>query len=318
MSDVNNPGLVSVVDEASGNPDPNGGTAQWRPRDVGELEAAADQGYPPAPVDADVFPTPEEEIVTGEVPLLPVDSTVEPDAAEVDVGAQSLGQGAMVPAEPGNPAAGYLFRSPDEFVVVGPAQSFQTNRAETDRVNVTVAAALDADDLPNPAGATTLRYLLLVTTPPLLTSYAVSLLGRQIVFADDTLTAGDQGAARIITGYGGNYVVIDRDDAEPGNGDVETMDPPAAGDVFAIYVGREASEDVSTTGPAAADVFVLPPPPDFVQNPAQALQDLGDVFVDQPPTGPIVPTGVQVPTATNSYPAEQTNLGPGLPANVFA
>ena len=316
MSDVTNPGLVSVADEAEGNPDPNGGTAQWRPRDVGELEAAADQGYPPAPVDAEIFPTPEEEVVTGVVPLLPVDFTLEPDASEVSVAAQSIGQGQMVPAEPGNPAAGYLFRSPDEFVVVGPAQSFQTNRAETDRVNVTVAAVLDADDLPNPADADTTRYFLVVGTPPLLTSYPVSILGRQVVFADDTLTVGDRGAARVITGYGGNYVVIDRDDPEPGNGDVPVMDLPAAGDVFAIYVGREASEDVSSTGPAAADVFVLPPPPDFVANPAQALSDQGDVFVSQVPV-PTVTSSEAVPSALDSYPAEQSNLGPGLPANVF-
>ncbi len=318
MSDVNNPGLTSVEDEISGNPDANGGTAEWRPRETGDLEEAAEQGYPPAPTATDVFPTPADEIVSGTVPLVAVDSTVEPDAAEVDVAAQSIGQGGMVPVDPLDPAAGLEFRPPGEFVVVGPATSFQTNRAETDEIAVTVLAALDADALPAPAGATTTRFMVVVATPPLLTSFPVSLLGRQIVFADDSLTPTVRGAARIITSYGGNYVVIDRDDESEGNGGVASMGIPVAGDVFRATVGREGSEDVVTTGPAPANVVVAPPPPTFAADPAQALSNQGDVFVDQPPTGPIVPSGQGVPTATDHYPADQSNLGPGLPANVFA
>jgi hypothetical protein len=259
-----------------------------------------------------------DEVVAGEVPLLPVDSTAEPDAAEVDVAAQSIGQGGMVPVDPLDPAAGLEFREPDEYVVVGPAESFQTNRTETDEIRVTVAAALDADALPAAAGATTTRYLLMVVTPPLLTSYPVSLLGRQIVFADDTATVDDQGAARVITGYAGNYVVIDRDDESASNGGVAQMVPPAAGDVLAIYVGREASEDVSTTGPAASDVFVRPPPPDFVASPAQDLRDEGttNASTGAQPGEPVLTSGTPAPTAVTVEIADQSVVV-GLPVDVF-
>lgn len=318
--DVTNPGLVNVADEVEGNPDPNGGTAQWTPREVGTLEPAADDGYPPAPLDPppEVFPTPTDEVVSSPVPLLPVLSEVEPDAAEVSPANQSLGQGSMVPVDPLDPAAGTVFLPPAEFVVTGPTLSVETNRTVLTDVLFTVTAVLDADALPAPAGPDTLRYYLRVATPPALTSYPVSLLGRQVVFADDTLTALDQGAARVITGFGGDFVVVNRDDETEANGDVDSLAVPQAGDTFSVEVYREGGEDVSTTGNVPDDVFVLPPPPAFVADPAQALLDQGDVFVDQVPTGPIVPSGEQVPTASNSYPAEQTNLGPGLPANVFA
>jgi hypothetical protein len=317
--DVTNPGLVSVADEIEGNPDPNGGTSRWIPRETGELDQSADQGYPPAPnaPPSDVFPTPADVEVTGGIPLGLETTSPVPAASEVNVDEQSLGQGAMVPVDPLDPAAGYQFRSPDEFVVVGPTTSFQTNRTETDQITATVSAVLDADLLPTPAGPNTTRYYLQVTTPPLLTSFPVTLLGRQLVFADDTLTAANQGAARIVTGYGGNYVVIDRDDSTVNNGDVDVLDLPIAGDTFVLQVGRQGSEDVSTTGDPAVDVFVLPPPPDFVPSPSQDLWHQGDVFVDASPSGPIVPSGQQVPTSTNHYPADQIPVGAGLPANVF-
>jgi hypothetical protein len=319
--DVTNPGLVNVADEVEAPPDPNGGTSQWEPRETGVLEDVAADGYPLAPnaPPASVFPTPDDVEVTGVVPLNPVDSSLEPDAAEVNVDEQSIGQGGMVPVDPLNPAAGYEFRSPDEFVVVGPTESFQTNRTETDHVSATVAAVLDADSPQTPVGPSTTRYLLLVSTPPLLTSYPVSLLGRQIVFADDTLTLANQGAARLITNYGGNFVAIDRDDPAVSNGDVAELDPPQVGDVFQLYVGRQGSEDVSTTSIPAVDVVVDPPPPDFVPSPAQAQQDEGtvDVSTGPQPGLPVIGSGVQVPTAVNHQIPDQYVGGPGLPANVF-
>jgi hypothetical protein len=306
--DVTNPGLVNVADEVEGNPDPNGGTAKSTPRETGVLVSAADEGYPPAANDppADVFPTPGDVFVTGVVPLYDVGSDVIPPAAEVYVDEQSLGQGGMVPVDPMNPAAGTYFRSPDEFVVVGPTETFQTNRSET-------------DSMPNPAGAGTIRYHLQTTTPPSLTSYPVSLQGRQIVFADDTLTLADQGAARTITNYGGNFVVIDRDDESVSNGGVPALNRPQVGDTFVVYVGRQGSEDVSTTGPAASDVFILPSPPAFVPEPAQSQQDAGDINASTgaQPGQPVISTGEQVSTAITVEVADQCAVV-GLPTNVYA
>jgi hypothetical protein len=319
MTDVTNPGLVNVADEVEGNPDPNGGTSRWTPREDDVLVPAADAGYPPAPVQADVFPTPSDVEVGGPTPLFPVLSSPVPPAAEVDVAAQSFGQGAMVPVDPLDPAAGSLFRSPDEFVVVGPTTSFQTNRTETDQVAATIAAVLDADALPTPAGPTTTRYYIQVATPPVLTSFPVSLLGRQVVFTATT-DPNNEGAARLITGYGGNYVVINRDDETPSNGNVSEMSTPQAGDVFVIQVGRQGSEDVSTTGAPAVDVVVAPPPPDFVASAPQAQLGGGTAFVSTgaQPGQPVVSSGTAAPTATDHQVADQYVGGPGLPANVFA
>jgi len=318
MADVTNPDLVDVVDETDlTNPDPNGGTALWRPRELDVLSPVADQGYPPAPVDADVFPTPAEEVVQGVVPLYPSDSVPEPDAAEIYVDEQSLGKGSMVPVDPGDPAAGYEFRSPGEFIVTGPTLSIQTNRTEVTEVVLTVLAVYDADDFPNAPTADTTRFYLRVATPPSLSSYHVSLRGRQVVFADDTLTAADRGAARFVTNFGDDFVVVARYDNTVDNGDVADLTAPSAGDTFVVDVQREGSEDVNTTGNAPADVYLTPEPPAFQPNPAQDLLDEGDFFVSQEPASdPIITSGTRVPSAIEAYPAEQYVGGPGLPDNV--
>jgi len=54
----------------------------------------------------------------------------------------------------------------------------------------------------------TTRYKLYVT-PTSLTSFGISMLGRQIVFDDSILTVDNEGAARLITGYASNWIVID-------------------------------------------------------------------------------------------------------------
>jgi hypothetical protein len=188
----------------------------------------------------------------------------------------------MVPVDPLNPAAGYEFRSPDEFVVVGPTESFQTNRTETDHINATVTGILDADALPAPAGPNTTRYYLVVNTPPLLTSFPVSLLGRQIVFADDTLTVANQGAARIITNYGGNFVVVDRNNPEVDNGGVAQL-TPQVGTLQALrrQAGFGGRVQRGLRPPTSSSL----PTPDFVPSPAQARLDEGNVDVNWPAAG---------------------------------
>lgn len=301
--DVTNPGLVNVADEVEGNPDPNGGTSQAVPEDADVLSDADAQGYPPAPnaPPPDLFPTPVDVEVQGVVPLYPSSATYPPPAAEVDVAAQSL--------------AGV---STQEFVVAGPTISIQTNRTEETATSFVVLAALDADHLPAPAGPLTTRYMLVVATPPALTSFGVSLLGRQVTFADDTTTVADQGVVRLITGYGGNYVVITRDDPTVDSGGVPQMVPPQPGDVFSVQTYRQGSEDVSSTGSPAADVVVAPPPPAFVPFPGQADKSRGNVDVStgpQPGT-PFVGSGTPAPASITVEVADQSDVV-GLPTNVF-
>jgi len=300
--DVTNPGLVSVADEVVGNPDPNGGTSQAVPVDDDALVAAAAQGYPSAPVVAEVFPTPSDVEVQGVVPLYPANAIYPPLAAEIDVASQSLA-GVSTP----------------EFTVTGPTISIQTNRTEKTATSFVVTAVLDADRPKVPVSSSTTRFYLTVATPPLLTSFGVSLLGRQIVFADDTLTTSDQGAARFITGYGGNFVAIVRDDQTTDNGDVPQLAIPQVGDTFTIQTYREGSEDVNSTGDAAVDVVVAPPPPApvFAQAPMQLDRGNVDVSTGPQPGSPIIDSGTPAPTAITVEVADQYVGGQGLPTNVF-
>lgn len=309
--DVTNPGLVSVESEVYGNPDPNGGTAKWRPRELDALIDAAAEGYPPPPdagVDATVFPTPAQVIVNTLLALLPVSSTPRPFATNVDIEAQSIGQGSMQPVDPGNPGAGFDFVSPADFIVVGPADSFQTNAVD-EVVEYTLLAVLDADHLPAAAGPATTRYKLILDVPPTLTSFPVSMLGRQIVFT----SVNNEGAARLVQNYGADFVVINRDDPTTSNGDVPQMATPLVGDTFEIQVNRQGSEQVNTEG-GSTDVFILPPPPVNVPFPPQGqASQAAPVFIPPPP----IESGVRSPTAVNVSVPDECSVR-GLPINVFA
>ena len=318
--DVTNPGLVSVASETYGNPDPNGGQARWAPRQLDVLVPAADEGYPPPPragADSSVFPTPSEVDVNLPPYVPPPSSAYVPPATEFNVDEQQIGQGGMVPVDPGNPAAGSVFRGPADYIVVGPAESFQTNTVDDDIVTAEVAAVLDADNLPALAGPSTTRYYVIVATPPLLTSYPVSLLGRQVVFAGD-VTAADEGASRFIQNYGGNFLVINRDDPSTSNGNVPTMTVPAAGDTFQFDVTRQGAEQVTTPG-ETINVTIFPDPAPFESNEPQdgGPTVTANVSTELPPGQTIIASGVVVPTARNVSVADQSAVV-GLPTNVFA
>ncbi len=315
--DVTNPGVVSVASETYGNPDPNGGTSEIILLPSITIVAASNSGYPPAAngVDASVFPTPAE-VDVDQLPVLPPDGVAAlPPVPNVYVDDQVIGQGTWQDAEPGNPAAGKNFVSPADFVVVGPAESFQTNTTEADEVTLTVTAVYDADNLYNAPTVNTTRYYLVVGAPAL-TSYPVSLLDRQVVFADDTLTAADAGAARIITGYGTNYIVIDRSDPSVDNGDLATLDEPQIGDTLLLDVSREGSEQVNTTSLPVANVIVSQVPyltPSVPQNIAGG--GTTNQSTGPQPVPPPLTSGVQVPTAITTNVIDQPP--PTMPANVF-
>jgi len=320
MADVTNPGLVDVVDETYGNPDPNGGTAKYQPRELDVLTDAADQGFSPpanAGADSSVFPTPAE-IYPDEVapPSPPVLFDYPPDAPDIDVADQSIGQGSMQLVDPGNPAAGYRFVPVSDFIVVGPAESFQTNAVDETEVPATITAVLDADALPAAATTSTTRYYLELG-PPELTSYSVSLLGRQVIFADDTTTSDDAGASRNIANYGKNFIVINRDDSTESNGDVATLTLPVAGDVIFFDVNRQGSEQVNTEG-GTIDVYISPSPPVNVPLQFPSFDNIGnvDISTGPQPGQPGITSGTIVPTASTVEVADTSQVV-GLPTNVF-
>jgi hypothetical protein len=316
MMDVTNPGLVNVSDEAEGNPDPNGGTAKATPRETGVLTGVADDGSPLVPgggAQADVFPTPSDVTVGFPAPSVPVQVTPVPAATEVDVAAQSIGQGGMVPVDPADPAAGFEFSSPAEFVVVGPAESFQTNQTTEDVVDVTVVAVYDADNLFFAPGPNTTRYYLR-TAAPALTSYPVSLLGRQVTFSD---ASSNPGATRAISNYGANFLVINRDDQSEDNGNVPALLPPGPGDVLEVDVGRRGSEQVNTGGETInVTIDGVLPPPAAVLAPPQGSSGTFDVSTGPQPQPAPPASGTRVSSSVTVEVADQCRVV-GLPTNVF-
>jgi hypothetical protein len=317
MSDVNNPGQVSVEEETYGNPNPNGGSGLLFPETPDDVTPIADQGYPPAAngVDSSTFPTPTDVTIT----QVPTDGQVlvtnEPDATEVIVDEQVIGQGTWVYVDPLNPALGKKFVTPGEFLVVGPASTVQTNLSETTQVLCTVTAVYDADNLWNAPTASTTRFALVVA-PPSLNSYPISILGREIVFDSATITTADRDAVRVITGYKTNYIVIDKEDPEDET--VPLLADPVVGDTFWLDVEREGSQDIIQHSDAPTNVYISPAPPSFVPNPSQALINAGnvDISTGPQPGQPIITSGTSAPTAITVQVADQAT-SVGLPTNVF-
>ena len=313
--DSTNPGLVEVASQVYGNPDPNGGTRLLVPRQLDVLIPVGDEGYPPAGSQVTSYPIPAEVVPVGllGVPVTPWSPV--PPATNFNVDDQVLGQGVWLPVDPLNPAAGKKFVTPGEFIVVGPSESFQTNYSEATTVLCTVVAVYDADNLYHAPVPTTTRYMLVVG-PPALTSYPVSMLGRQIVFADDTTTVADQGAARIVTGFSTNFLVIDKND--PNDEIVPILIDPVVGDTFTIDVQRLGSEQVNTTGAPTANVIIAPSPKVNVPYPSQAGQGGGtfNVSTGPQPGQPIITSGVRVPASETVNIADQASAV-GLPRNVY-
>jgi hypothetical protein len=209
---------------------------------------------------------------------------------------------------------GRRFVPPNEFLVVGPDQSVQTNYSEQSTVVCKVSGVFDANNPWTPAGPTTTRYLLVVD-PPALTSYPVSIQGREIVFTEDTVMANNAGAVRTITSFSTNYIAIDRED--PTDSNVPSLTLPVVGDTFALDVQRQGAEDIQRTGGPTVDVTILPSPPAFVPNASQGFHNAGtiDVSTGPQPGRPSITSGVGVPTAANVFVADQA-LTVGLPVNV--
>jgi hypothetical protein len=161
----------------------------------------------------------------------------------------------------------------------------------------------------------TTRYRLGVL-PADLASFGISILGREIVFDDNTLTAADRGASRIVAYYKTNYVVVNRSD--PDDDSVPVMAKPQAGDAFTLFVQREGSEVFTDPAGQVANVTVALPPQAFVPSsfPSFANQGTVDVTIGPQPGEPVPTSGIQVPTARTVNVADQASTV-GLPKNVF-
>lgn len=162
----------------------------------------------------------------------------------------------------------------------------------------------------------TTRYRLTVV-PPDLNSFGVSMLGRPVVFDDVIPTTANEGASRSITGYGANFVVIDRSDEADSL--VPYMDDPQWGDTFTLDIQRQGSEVISRATGITQDVTILPSPQVDVPTGIPSAPSQGNVEVSTSPQPgePVITSGVNVPTAITVNVADQPPLAPGLPVNVF-
>jgi len=159
------------------------------------------------------------------------------------------------------------------------------------------------------------RYLLIVD-PADLTSFPVSLLGREIVFGELIgLSEPNSGATRRITGIGANFVAIDSVDPTDS---VPTLVTPQINDTFTLDVQRNGPEVVSFDMDPTEEVTIFPDPPAFIASPDQALLNQGNVEVSTGPQPgePIITSGENVPASITVNVSDQVTTV-GLPKNVF-
>jgi hypothetical protein len=313
--DVTNPGLVNVADQAIGNPST---TVQSLaiPEDSDILVPVADEGYPIARNFTDTgdghgsrVPTPTESYVDGQrQPAVSQSRGQIPGVAPLflpfpqDMVANTVIQQTVV--QSGTP----------EYTVAGPRTSIQTNQGEDTKRPYVVSSVLDADTVGVPS-ATTLRYRLGVTVPDL-QSFGISLLGRPLVFNEDTLTPGDAGATRRVSYFRADSITVDRQD--PADHQVPILVEPHPGDSFYLFIQRQGSETFSELTGITTDVTISPAPAINIPNPPQGnlYQGTIDISTGPQPETPVPTGGIRVPTAINVNVSDQAT-SVGLPINVY-
>lgn len=251
---------IEVENETYGNPDVRVDSTAV-PRNDGVLVPVADQSIDPVTGNplAVTFPTPAEVIVGELAPASPSQ-----DFATIPGQPPLYLPFPPAKTDPNIQAQSVTAGNPAEFTVAGPDISIQTNVTSATVQGFTVTGVLDADTGLAPASTTT-RYKLIVT-PASLASFGISMLGRQIVF-DDSMA--NEGASRIITGYGSNWIAIDKND--PADVFVPALSDPQPGDTFTLDTQREASEVVSSTSPRPIDINV--------STSTQPIQRAANVFI---------------------------------------
>jgi hypothetical protein len=166
-----------------------------------------------------------------------------------------------------------------------------------------------------PQPVLTSRYNLIVT-PAELNTFGVSMLGRQILFDDGIPTTANEGAARIITMYGGNFITIARDD--PNDQSVPVLTNPHINDTFTLDVQRQGAEPIFRGVGQTVDVTIAPLPAVNLPTgfPSENFQGNVDVTVGPQPGEPVITSGVRVPKAIDVNVADQDAVI-GLPKNIF-
>jgi hypothetical protein len=301
ISNIVNPGLVNVADEAYPAPPPG---RQRLPRNTGALTPISNDGYPIVPQGV------------GRLPLL----------ANVDVSLQSFkfpqGFGTPIPPSlvPFLPLIDVVVQDdvpsdPDDITefVVTQAGSFPTSAAgvETD-FETTITAIIDADTGGAPTGTTT-RYR--ITLADSLVPFGITFIGRQaeVVAAADPANIG---LTRFIDYWSVNVIFM--------AATVNPNPPPVTtnlvvGDTLSFDVDRDGFENVSNQLGITANVFLNSEPPLGLQQQVNFSRGrfLGNFLATSGVAVPFVGSGTAEPRFPGTTEVETQTFGRGLPANVF-
>jgi hypothetical protein len=300
ITDVTNPGLIIVADEAYPPPLPSRARL---PQNLGVLIAVADEAALAVPNGVASGPAEVEVDVASQNFILPSfnSGASAPTPADVNVDSTPLGIAAST-----------------EYVVTE-AGNFPTNGPGlTQTVNATISAIVDADTGGAVGGGTT-RYK--ITLSASLVPYGISFLGREVKVVA-SVTAGNVNQTRTISYWSVNVIYISKSETDPDTNVTQTFGTDlAVGATLQFNVVRDGFEAVSTQLGQTSNVVLAGLPPLGVPEEVDFDNQgpVRNVFVAQSIRGLYFFEGSGVaapPFQGDSNVATQT-FGLGLPANVF-
>jgi hypothetical protein len=307
--DSTDPGLINVADQAYPAVPP---TQQGLPTPKNFL--GSDFAPPPLPSLSLGDPTPALALVAN-VAGIPAPfslGTATPAVPSVDVGAQNL------------------VSLPVTEWLISPSGNFQTNNTPSDEASFTISAVVAFD-----VGLSTERYQIFLGAKTNLFLFGLDLTESLAMFTDNLsqqlpIPAGPPRATgvvnptRPIVTFDTNSILvyaIDQFGFMLGGTFAAPFSPlsqPTAGQHVQINILRDGPSVLNDTNLPVANVVVAPTPIAAATVVANPLGFQGNIAALDGVVKPFVGSGVPAPPFIGTFEVEnQTNLGQGLPANVF-
>jgi hypothetical protein len=295
VMDIVDPGMVNVEDQAYPRPlDPD----QQQPRNMGNLSPGS--FFPAAPQAPDFQDgnVPVEVFVAASPFILP-----------------PLSQGVAVPEFPEIDVATQGIQQPVVDVVVTEAGSFEINPPTQASISRTILA-VTSFVVATPGGNIT-YYILTFAAPINLMDFGIDFGGTTALFPNSApADEPQQVPAALITSFASRQLVV--------VGTNLLSVPPVGGNTVVLDISRHGNGRIFELVEPDLNIFI-----DSVQSAFAAETVVAQSFteIDAFPGGTLLPfigSGVRIPPLlyldlreTAFFPADRTNRGPGLPANVF-
>lgn len=312
------------------------------------LVNVADQAYPPVPPDQQALPTPR--LVNGSdfaPPPLPTPQLGDPTPSSTLVAnapyvAPSASLGVAVPAITSFDVGTEIgVKQPVAEWLVTQSGNFATNNTAQDMVTFTITAqpGIPTGILAFDVGLPTERYQIFLGPTVNLYSFGLDLTQSLAMFLQNisqlppivalppppvALPPRVVNPTRAIASFGTNWILVYALDdygymlggtaANP----FTPLTQPTAGQQISINIVRDAFAAVSDTNLPVTNVTVAPTPVPAVTTPAVGINNQGNITALDGVVAPFIGTGVAAPPFLGTFEVEsQTNLGQGLPTNVF-